>query len=268
MKNKSTIAALMAAFFCLLSGQAHALERPAASPKDMRVRHITYDTDNVIQVDTALGIATHIVLANDETYVDHAFGDAGAYELARNGQHLLLKPIADEADTNLVYITDKRNYLFLLKYSAKRTGREYFRVNVDYPEAEAEKRNQRAEQEFIAQALEESSQTINWQGYTMNGDLSIAPVSAWDDGVQTWLRFGPGQDLPVVYMVDADDQEVLVNRHMQDSETIVMQRVATKWHLRLGDQVLAIHNESALAKNLPTRTVSPVVERVLREVNL
>lgn len=269
MKTPTKIAALVAAFFCLSGGQAWALERPEASPNDMRVRHVTYDPDNVIQIDTALGIATHIVLADDEQYVDHVFGDADAYSFVRNGKHLMLKPSADEADTNLVYITDKRNYLFMLKYSAKRTGREYFRVNVHYPDADLEQQNLRAEQEFIAQALDESSQAINWQGYTMNGDLSIAPVSAWDDGVQTWLRFAPGQDLPVAYMVDADGQEVLVNRHMQDSETIVMQRVAEKWHLRLGDQVLAIHNESGLpAKSLPTRTVSPAVERVLRdEVN-
>ena len=100
----------------------------------------------------------------------------------------------------------------------------------------------------------------------MSGDPSLAPVNAWDDGAQTWLRFAPGQDLPAVYYVDADGNEVIVNRHMADAQTIVMHRVAAKWHLRLGDQVLAVHNESAdTSRPLPTRTISPDVERVLRK---
>ncbi|KAG1531389.1 hypothetical protein G6F50_016721 [Rhizopus delemar] len=100
----------------------------------------------------------------------------------------------------------------------------------------------------------------------MNGDMSLAPVSAWDDGAQTSIRFAPGQDLPTIYFVDSDAQEVIVNRHMSDEQTVVLHRVAAKWHLRLGNQVLAIHIEAGVqARSLPTRTVSPTVERVLRE---
>lgn len=76
----------------------------------------------------------------------------------------------------------------------------------------------------------------------------------------------PGQDLPAIYFVDADGQEVIVNRHMEDEQTVVLHRVAKRWHLRIGNQVLAVHNDGApVTRSLATGTVSPQVERVIRE---
>ncbi|MBC2768780.1 TrbG/VirB9 family P-type conjugative transfer protein [Pusillimonas minor] len=249
----------------LTPGQSLALDNPKASPKDARIRSTEYDPANVIAVNTVAGVSTHIVLADDETYVTHAFGDALAYDFQQVGKHLLLKPIAANADTNLIVITDKRNYAFLLQNAAPGKGKETHRITLNYPESEAAISAAQAAQHQINQALDQTGVAINWQSYTMSGDQSLAPVNAWDDGAQTWLRFAPGQDLPAVYFVDADGNEVIANRHMADAQTIVMHRIAAKWHLRLGEQVLAIHNESShQARPMPTRTISPDVERVLR----
>nr|WP_313658804.1 P-type conjugative transfer protein VirB9 [Achromobacter ruhlandii] len=259
-------ALLLVTSLWLAANPAWALDVPRTSPKDQRVRWVDYDPDNVIRVDTAPGIVTHIVLSDDERHLDHAFGDSDAYDLVENGKHVLIKPKADQANTNLIYITDKRSYTFLLEYAKKRTGREFFRLNLRYPEDEVARTAAADEKGLIQRELEKSDVAINWEHYTMSGDRSLAPAAAWDDGAQTWLRFAPGQDLPTIYFVDADGQEVMVNRHMADEQTIVLQRVAAKWHLRLGNQVLAVYNEAGVqARSLPTRTVSPVVERVLRE---
>jgi type IV secretion system protein VirB9 len=264
--SRSFVVAFLAATLCLGTSAAWALDVPKPSPKDQRVRWVDYDPDDVIRVDTALGIATHIVLSDDEQYLDHAFGDSDAYDLVENGKHVLIKPKADQANTNLIYITDKRSYTFMLEYAKKRTGREYFRLNLRYPEAEAAKAALQNEKGFVDRELNMGDLAINWQSYTMNGDMPLAPIAAWDDGAQTWLRFAPGQDLPTIYFVDPEGQEVIANRHMADEQTVVLHRVAAKWHLRLGNQVLAVHNEAgAQARSLPTRTVSPSVQRVLRE---
>lgn len=249
----------------LAPGLALALDNPKASPKDTRIRHTDYDSNNVIAVWTVAGVTTHIVLADDESYVTHAFGDAQAYDFQQVGKHLLLKPIAQQADTNLIVITDKRNYAFLLQNAQPGKGKETHRITLNYPDSQAAISAVQAAQNQVNQALDQTGVAINWQNYTMSGNQSLAPVNAWDDGAQTWLRFAPGQDLPAVYFVDADGNEVIANRHMADAHTIVMHRVAAKWHLRLGDQVLAIHNESSQqTRPLPTRTISPDVERVLR----
>ena len=249
----------------LTPGLALALDNPKASPKDTRIRHTDYDSNNVIAVWTVAGVTTHIVLADDESYVTHAFGDAQAYDFQQVGKHLLLKPIAQQADTNLIVITDKRNYAFLLQNAQPGKGKETHRITLNYPDSQAAMSAAQAAQNQVNQALDQTGVAINWQNYTMSGNQSLAPVNAWDDGAQTWLRFAPGQDLPAVYFVDADGNEVIANRHMADAHTIVMHRVAAKWHLRLGDQVLAIHNESSQqTRPLPTKTISPEVERVLR----
>lgn len=245
---------------------AYSLDIPKASPKDKRIRSTQYDSQDVIAVTTTTGIATHIELADDETYITHALGDAAAYDFQQIGKHLLFKPIAPEADTNLIVITDRRSYAFLLQHKAKGSGKEVHRITLNYPDidqARAEALNRSAQ---VEQALEATGLAINWEAYTMSGDQALAPINAWDDGAQTWLRFAPGQDLPAVYFVDADGNEVIANRHMADAHTIVMHRVASRWHLRLGDQVLAIFNENSnQTRSLPTGTVSPDVERVIRQ---
>jgi len=258
-------ATLLAIALAAYAQPAWSLDRPAASPKDPRIRWTDYDVENVVQIETTLGIATHIQLADDEVYVTHAFGDAAAYDFQQVGRHLLLKPIADQADTNLVYITDRRSYSFLLRYAKARSGREMVRVVIRYPDVEQAQSASQAEQDRIERELASAGPTINWQRYTMSGDTRVGPIAAWDDGAQTFLRFAPGQDLPTIYAVDAVGQEIIVNRHMQDEHTIVLHRVAQRWHLRLGKQVVAVHNEApASARPLPTGTVSPAVERILR----
>ena len=247
-------------------GPAWALDIPKASPKDAGIRSTDYDPNDVIVVPTTMGIATHIVLADDETFITHAFGDAAAYDFQQIGKHLLLKPVADQANTNLIVITDKRNYSFLLKYAKHRSGHAVQRITLHYPGAQQDENAKTAEAAQVTAALTQTAASINWKGYTMAGDHSLAPISAWDDGAQTWLRFAPGQDLPAVYYVDADGKEVIANRHMADAQTIVMHRVAAKWHLRLGDQVLSVFNEAGpTARSLPTRTLSPQVQRVPRK---
>ncbi|KOF55514.1 type IV secretion system protein VirB9 [Achromobacter sp. DMS1] len=263
---KALAAAVLAAALCGAAPTAWALDRPQASPKDPRIRWTDYDPADVIQVDTTLGVATQIQLNDDEEYVTHGFGDSAAYDFQQIGKHLLLKPIVEQADTNLLYITTKRTYSFLLKYAKERKGREVFRLVLRYPDAEHAKTVQQQEREHVQRELAAADLAINWQGYTMSGDTGIGPEAAWDDGAQTWLRFAPGQDLPTVYFVDADGNEVIANRHMEGNRTIVLHRVAKRWHLRLGDQVVAVHNEGTLsARSLSTGTVSPAVERVLLE---
>lgn len=249
-----------------VSAGAWALDTPKGSSKDPRIRNTQYDPADVILVNTAPGVVTHIVLADDEQFVTHAFGDAAAYDFQQVGKHLVLKPLARKADTNLIVITDKRDYAFKLHYLDEPDGKAFYRLNLNYPDIDRARATALNQQTQIAQALDRTGLAINWQTYTMAGDKSLAPINAWDDGAQTWLRFAPGQDLPAVYFVDADGNEVIVNRHMADPQTIVLHRIAAKWHLRLGDQVLAIHNEGAhQTRSLSTGTVSPDVQRVIRQ---
>ncbi|WP_063588602.1 TrbG/VirB9 family P-type conjugative transfer protein [Achromobacter ruhlandii] len=266
VRLKSLATAALTVALCAAAGPAWSLDQTQASTKDKRVRFADYDPDEVYLVNTSLGVATHIQLNDDEDYVTHAFGDSAAYAFTPVGKHLLLKPRVEQADTNLNYITTKRNYTFLLKYAKERKGGDVYRISMRYPENERAKTAKQEDAALVQQELGNSELAINWQSYTMSGDASIGPEAAWDDGAQTSLRFAPGQDLPSVYFVDSDGQEVIANRHMDGERTIVLHRVASRWHLRLGNKVVAVHNEAPVAaRSLSTGTISPAVERVLRE---
>lgn len=249
----------------LACNPASALEIPKSSRADHRVRYATYDPANVIQLDAVIGVATSIELEKNESYVYHVFGDSAAYAFTYKDNHLFFKPIAEQANTNLIVVTDKRSYAFRLSFSDRENARALYKLVIRYPQSQADAALQAREQTAIRQAFSQSSEPVNWQGYMKSGDLGIAPVHAWDNGQQTWLQFAPESDTPTAYRVTPDGQEVITNFHMAGDGMMVLHRTAPLWHLRLGDQVVAIHNEDygESVDTVQTGTISPNVVRVV-----
>lgn len=254
----------LALLLCLsLPAGALALENPRSSRLDHRVRYVNYDPADVIQLDAVIGVATHIMLEPGESYLYHVFGDSQAYAFTYKNNHLFFKPTAEDADTNLIVITDRRDYSFRLSYSDNRSAPALYKLVIRYPEVQARQRARAAQKAAVERALQTAGNPVNWMAYTRSGDASIAPVHAWDDGRQTWLQFAPEADIPTVYRVSPDGQEIITNHHMADERTMVLHRTAARWHLRLGNQVLAIHNDAYGATPVPahTGTASPAVRR-------
>lgn len=257
----------LALVLCLaLPASALALETPRSSGLDHRVRQVNYNAANVIQLDAVIGVATHSVLEPGERYVYHVFGDSQAYAFTYKDNHLFFKPTAEDANTNLIVVTDRRDYSFRLTYSDNRESPALYKLVVRYPEAEARRQSQAVRKAAIERSLQSVGAPLNWQAYTRSGDASIAPVHAWDDGRQTWLQFAPEADIPTVYRVTPDGQEVITNYHMADDRTMVLHRTSALWHLRLGRHVLAIHNEAYGTTPVPahTGTASPAVRRSVK----
>lgn len=257
----------LALMLCLaLAGPALALETPSASRLDHRVRTVNYNAADVIQLDAVIGVATHIVLAPGERYVYHVFGDSQAYAFTYKDNHLFFKPTAEDANTNLIVVTDQRDYSFRLSYHDNRNAQALYKLVIRYPKVESQRRAEEAQKAAIERSLHAEAGPISWLAYTRSGDAAIAPVHAWDDGRQTWLQFAPGADIPAVYRVTPDGQEVITNFHMADDRTMVLHRTSALWHLRLGDLVLAIHNETHGATPPPTHTgtTSPTVKRRIK----
>lgn len=257
----------LALLLCLsVPASALALETPRSSRLDHRVRYVNYNPADVIQLDAVIGVATHIVLESGENYVYHVFGDSQAYAFTYKNNHLFFKPTAEDADTNLIVITDRRDYSFRLSYSGDRASPALYKLVIRYPEVESRKRAQAAQKAAVERSLQATGNPVNWRAYTRSGDAAIAPVHAWDDGRQTWLQFAPEADIPTVYRVTADGQEVITNHHMADERTMVLHRTSARWHLRLGNQVLAIHNDAYGTTLVPahTGTTSPAVRRGIK----
>lgn len=274
MRGLLTRAALAVALAAGSAGAAWAESKPNESRFDSRIRFVTFNAADVVKIDTLAGVATHIQLEDGENYVTHAFGDAQAWSFAMEKHHVFIKPTADKADTNLIIVTDRRTYTFDLAYHKAPPAPVIFQLSFHYPDTAAKKQAAAAEARTLESALSGPRGNAN-TNYSMAGNKAIAPLNVWDDGKFTYFKFPENRDVPAIYMVDADGRESIVNRNSTGTATdvVVMQKVAEKWRVRLGGQVLSIFNDKALSeadapiatnRDSATGTRSPVVMRVVK----
>lgn len=266
MKHHMTCTVLALTLLTAPTASVFALDAPSLSKADFRVRYVDYNPADVIQLDAVIGVATHIVLEPGEEYRYHVFGDSAAYGFTYKDNHLFFKPVAEDANTNLIVVTNRRDYAFRISYSDNRNGRALYKLVVRYPDSDRKREAAAAQKAAISSAFSQVGQPINWETYTRSGNAPIAPVHTWDDGRQTWMQFASEADIPTVYRVTPDGQEVITNYHMADSRTMVLHRTSALWHLRLGRQVLAIQNGGYGKTPAPahTGTASPNVQRVVK----
>lgn len=263
MKNLTFIT-LLSSFLFLHTVPVQALKTPSNSQYDHRIRYVTYNVADVVQIETVLGVATHIILEEGEQYITHAFGDSDAYAFAHKGRHIFIKPKAELANTNLIVVTDKRSYKFRLQFRNDRAGATY-ELAFHYPDTNTQKSEENNQRSAIERGFHLSVKGYNLS-YTMSGNQDIAPINAWDNGRITYFKFPANMDMPSIYVVDAEGNESLIPRTVvgDSNDIIAVHKVNPKWLIRLGKRALAVFNESYDPNGIPntTGTISPAVHRV------
>jgi type IV secretion system protein VirB9 len=88
----------------------------------------------------------------------------------------------------------------------------------------------------------------------------------FDDGRFTYFEFLGAREVPAIEAYNSDDQAVRVNWHMEPP-FVVVERVARKFTLRIGNAVTGIFNEAydAVGVSNGTATVSRAVRREVKE---
>lgn len=258
---------LSCAIIAALTGTAHALEVPRSSSYDARVRSVTYNAADVVQIETVPGIATHIEVEEGEKFVTHAFGDAEAWKFMNQGRHYFIKASAANADTNLTIVTSRRTYYFKLRLNPAKNAAVMYGVSFVYPETRQKLVEAEAKKAAVAQRLAERRGEDNWS-YSMSGDLDIAPIEAWDNGEFTYFRIAGNKDAPGFFMVDAEGKESIVNRNTvgASNDVVVLHKVNAKWIVRLGNRALAVWNDDYKPDGVSntTGTASPSVTRTIK----
>ncbi|MBU4610313.1 P-type conjugative transfer protein VirB9 [Achromobacter sp. GG226] len=264
MKRVAAILILSAA------APAIALDLPTHSPYDHRVRNVVYNPDDVVQIDAVVGTATHVILEPGEELMTHAFGDSQAYQFATHQNHLFLKPAADDANTNLAVVTNRRTYAFRLSFTADRRAQALYTLRFSYPDNDRARAAEAQTRAQVAADLQTTSSPVSWEGYQFFGNATLVPRHAWNDGHTTWFQFGPGRELPAIYAMDASGQERLVNQHVESSADgrVVLHTTSARWVLRLGESAAGVEDTQhgvIAARPTLTRTVSDQVRRVVKD---
>lgn len=272
---------MLAAIVVSLNSVAHALEIPRGAQQDNRVRFVNYQPYNITRVVGSLRSSVQVEFAADEEIAHVALGNTVAWEVAPAGNILFLKPREKQPITNISIITTKRdgsNRSYQLELTVRdgtvEAGQNtYFYVKFRYPGDEAEARRRRAQsraQEAQARAaddvlaLHEAYGPRNWQ-YSAQGSKALEPQSVYDNGKVTTFAFVGNQDMPAIYIENADGSESLVPKSV-DGNLVMVHAISAKFILRSGKDVLCVFNEAynRVGINPETSTTSPSVERVVK----
>lgn len=242
-------------FLCLFSilslypTLAAAESLPKSAGLDSRVQVFDYSPNDVYVINTKAGYASLIQLEDGEFIHDEGglgMGLADSWNIAVKGNNIFFKPVSPMPDTNLILVTNKRTYAFMLTTSQKPNDVSYI-ARFNYPVV-VKVSDSPVLPEYVVKShtLEDGREIyidaeFN-KNYLYRGADNTKPTNVWDDGRFTYLRYNHASDLPVAYRVLPDNSEMLVNTHIEN-DTLVLQEIGSVYRLRLGNEVGEIGNQ-------------------------
>ncbi|MBT2305313.1 P-type conjugative transfer protein VirB9 [Variovorax paradoxus] len=241
---------------------------PRAGSVDARVRVVAYNPDDVVVLHGYVGYQIHLQFAEGEEFVNLGSGDNGAFDVGAERNHFFIKPKEARASTNLTVLTNRRAYHFEYVVSANApTGqgarRMVYSIRFTYPDEDARiAAAERERQQTEARMRQAASERARNSDYWFCGSDALRPMSAYDDGVQTRLRFQARSEFPAIFVQNDDGSESLLNFNIEDDE-VVIHRVARRFVLRRGKLVGCVVNRSFAGGGARTRsnTNVPGVQR-------
>lgn len=253
------LAGWLLAWVVAWSGSAQAATEPTASRIDSRLRYTAYNQDQVYHVRAGVGRAFFLEFAPGEEMEKWYAGDSKAWEVAKHGNVVALKPTAEDPATNLIIVTSaNRTYVFDVELAKP----VMYGVRFSYPQDDAAKAKAKGIQKTLDTALKPERQKQRNYRYAGAGSAELRPVMVFDNGRYTYMKFAENQGWPSLFAVAVDGQETLVNRTVRGNWLIVSQ-VARQWRLRAGTAVLCIRNDSFApsGRDNPGETDTPAIMR-------
>jgi type IV secretion system protein VirB9 len=227
---------------------AFALSESRAIATDSRIRTILYHEHEVFKFVGHYGYQSSIEFSHEEEILTISVGDSLAWQITPVSNRLFLKPIEEDADTNMTVLTNKRTYHFELhaKRSDKMNSPDLiFAMRFIYSDMDSNYVKSLSYEESIEDMLRDNPKQFNFN-YTLSGEERIAPVRIFDDGKFTYFEFSDHlQDIPAFFQVNSDGTEALINYRMRD-KFLVVERVATRFTLRYGSETVCVFNEKLL----------------------
>lgn len=227
------------------------------SSYDARMQTVMYNPDDVVKVRVKPGTVSVVQVSNEEKIEDVGLGDPGAWNVSVRNNTIFFRPASeDNPDTNVVVVTDKRAYtLFLTSVKSDPT----FILRFEYPKPKPIL--------FDNNKIPCTDGGIVNGRYQVQGDESVKPNKIWDDGRFTCFTWENSKTLPVVYRVDSDGTENLVNSNMEKN-VMVIHDVSSEFLLRNGNQVMRVKTSSIVKRSYDkkgTTTGQTRTEKILDE---
>ena len=249
MKLKALLIAAIS-IAVLAAGPAYAGKDPRPGSADSRIKTFTYHETEVYQLKGHYGFSTVIEFSPREHIETVSMGDSEAWQVLPTKSRpniLLIKPLEENAQTNMTVMTTKRIYTFDLTASkavSHRSPELAFRIRFVYPEeTDLELANFGSMTSAHYDPLQ-GTDGSDWNfDYSYSGDKRLRPKRAFDDGVFTYFQFEDFEVMPAIFAVDEKGNESLVNYNIQ-GDYLVVNRVGAQYTLRDGDTATCIFNDA------------------------
>jgi type IV secretion system protein VirB9 len=195
---------------CLLSFALAGVSN--AQTADARISDVPYASDSVYPLSIAPGLASVVEFESGEAIESVVVGDASNWnvDLTASADRLVVKPLAGANSTNMIVITTKRTYAFVL--SAYGEG-NVFLTRFSYPDGE----------KFAGAA------------YKYSGDRSIFPRLMSDNGKFTTIYWDRGAEIPAIFVIDNAGNESAAE-FRATGQGVVLEGVHARIVFRLGQE--------------------------------
>ncbi|GLS15922.1 TrbG/VirB9 family P-type conjugative transfer protein [Hydrogenophaga electricum] len=217
------------------------------------VREVPYRTDQVVRVNTGLGIATQIEISPQEQVKDFGTGFSDGWELVRRDNVFYIRPKNVDVDTNMYIRTNMRSYLLDLRVSATRwktleeakNAGVYYKIRFVYPADGPDKGSPMAGANAVlsptsTQLNSQSDYHLNYDYATLSSASTIVPVRVYDNQQFTYLHMPPLASFPAVFgRNERTGEEFLVNTK-SEKNVIIVHGVYPYLVLRLGADVVGL----------------------------
>lgn len=229
------IAALTLLILAIGPETSYAEQRPVPLPADGRIKTFVYNEHTVYRLDMHTNFISTVQFGKNEVVESIQVGDSASWQIIRlkRGDVISIKPLNDDAITNMTVYTDRRVYSFELRAHRGRAGHRQnhnFRTTFRYPTNTVS--------EFGAATGSHGAKNFD---YFVAGEQPFAPIEVYDNGKQTFFRFPENAPLPGVFRVGDKGREFLVNSRTAGS-TIIVDGVHKLWTVRIGEDALCVSN--------------------------
>ncbi|PVM70894.1 P-type conjugative transfer protein TrbG [Caulobacter radicis] len=252
-RRSGTNLALAKPLATLQRANAEARAGPASGVFVNAALYHAFEPGRLYAIHTSPRFLTTIALRPGEKLIAKAAGDTVRWVLgeteAGTGQAqqviVLVKPMRGGLRTNLVLTTDQRTYL--IDAVSTDSGAYTSVLSWTYPQEEARARAADAARRAAAEQANEAVQAavpverldFRYRVAPLKGRAPPwTPVRVFDDGTKTYIEFPPDlavREAPPVFLLDADDQALLVNSRLL-GRYLVVDRIIDRAELRLGDK--------------------------------
>lgn len=236
--------AMMASVSTLVAAStqpALALKESRAIASDKRIRTVVYNENEIYKFVGHYDYQSVIEFESDEEVLTVSMGNSVTWQVVPSGNRIFIKPVKQDALTNMTVVTNKRTYHFELHAEVTDSINDpnlIFVLRFIYGRGAGI-----AVSNFIDSVPDPMLEPEKYNfDYVLTGAEDISPIRIFDDGDFTYFEFrDKNAEIPAFFVVHGDGSESLINFRTR-GDFIVVERVAAQFTLRHGQDVVCIFN--------------------------